>query len=227
VPNGATSPCTVFGADERTLREIQGSATACDAGAYQVAPPTLSAVSVSSAVSGTSITLTGTNLFYFTALTFGAGNVPGVVDSYSATSLTVVVPTLAIGSQPITVTNADGSATIAFAVPPPLLAVGGFSANVKKSRAALMLNCTVQPCMGTVTLTETLRKKIKKGKHTTVKIRTVVLGSASFDANPNSIFSATFKLSKAADRACKRAKKHPLTLTVTLVGGATTTRTIR
>jgi hypothetical protein len=227
VPNGAMSPCTIYTNDERTLPEIEGSATACDAGAYQVAPPTLTAISASSAVPGATVTLTGTNLFYFTSLTFGAGNVPANIDSRTATALIVTVPTLAIGSQPITVTNADGSATIAFSVPPPQIAISGFSAKVKKSRGVAELVCSVQACAGTVTLTETLRKRIKKGKHTSIKVKTVVLGSTNYSQNAGASFSATLKLSKAGDKAYKRAHKHPLTLTVTLTGGTSATLTVR
>lgn len=101
------------GNDQRGIPYVQAGKTVCDAGAYQVAPPTLSAVTPAGAEPGSTIQLTGTNLLYAIAA-FGPGNVSASVTSPSLTSLTLGMPVLAIGSQPITVTNADGSATVAF-----------------------------------------------------------------------------------------------------------------
>jgi hypothetical protein len=123
----AVSDCE--GYDERGLSQLQGSATDCDAGAYQYAPPTLSAVSPASTEPGGSgsIYLTGQNLNYATA-SFGF-NVAAKVDDAAATQLVLAIPSAALlplGSQPITVSNADGSATIGFtAIGPTIGSLGG------------------------------------------------------------------------------------------------------
>jgi hypothetical protein len=116
VPNGFLS----CGFDQRGIPYIQGAATDCDAGAYQVAPPTLSGVTPSSAEPGVALSLSGTNLLYATA-SFGTGDVAGTLSAPGLTSLTLGVPALTTGSQPITVTNADGSATIAFSLAGPTI----------------------------------------------------------------------------------------------------------
>jgi hypothetical protein len=112
VLNSLFGPCEIPGSDQRGLPTDSGEY--CDAGAYQVAPPTITGISTSNVEPGTSVTLTGTNLRYATSATFGAGNVAGTIDSQSLTSLTVTVPALGVGSQPVTVTNADGAASFAF-----------------------------------------------------------------------------------------------------------------
>jgi large repetitive protein len=102
--------------DQRGIPRLQAGTSACDAGAYQVAPPTLTAISSSSGEggSGSGASLTGTNLAVATTATFGASKTPGTITQQTSDSLTVTVPVLTVGSQPITVTNPDGSATIGF-----------------------------------------------------------------------------------------------------------------
>jgi hypothetical protein len=112
VLNSLFGPCEIPGTDQRGMPTDSGAY--CDAGAYQVAPPTITGISTSNVEPGTSVTLTGTNLVYTTSATFGAGNVAGTIDSQSLTSLTVTVPALSVGSEPVTVTNADGTASFAF-----------------------------------------------------------------------------------------------------------------
>lgn len=218
---GSSSACT--GDDQRDVPYVQGGAHACDAGAYQVAPPTLASVSAASAPSGTQITLTGTNLDNVTALTFGSAAAPAVIDGYNATTLTVTVPALAPGSQSITVTNLDGSATTAFSVPPPVITIDGFTAKPKKSKFTVQLSCTVEPCTGTITLTKSERRKVKQGKHKVWKTKTVVLAKNIYQLTPGASSTPTTDLSKSADKALKAARKHPLTLTVTLTDGTTAT----
>jgi large repetitive protein len=107
--------------DQRGVPYAQAGKSTCDAGAYQFAPPTLSAVSPAGGEPGSSIQLSGTNLLYATA-SFGAASVPATPSSPTLTSLTLAMPVLALGPQPITVTNADGSATIAFSSLGPVIA---------------------------------------------------------------------------------------------------------
>jgi hypothetical protein len=111
----------MYSPDERGVSEIVGSATTCDAGAYQVALPSLvSPASPASAEPGNSVTITGSNLFYG-SVTFGTAHVPGTVTISSNGSLTVLVPNITQGSQPITVTTPDGSATVPFTVNGPTI----------------------------------------------------------------------------------------------------------
>ncbi|MGH3266777.1 MAG: choice-of-anchor Q domain-containing protein, partial [Trebonia sp.] len=103
--------------DERGIPRAQTGASACSAGAYQFAPPTLSLVVPSSDEAGQAVTIAGSNLQY-ARVTFGSGDAPGTVASPSPTGLTATVPILSPGSQPITVTNADGSAQLPFTLLP-------------------------------------------------------------------------------------------------------------
>ncbi|MGH2888430.1 MAG: choice-of-anchor Q domain-containing protein, partial [Solirubrobacteraceae bacterium] len=99
--------------DERGMDRAQTRASACSAGAYQFAPPSLSLVVPSSDEAGRTVTIAGSNLQY-ALVTFGSGDAPGTVTSPSPTEITATVPILGPGSQPITVTNADGSAQLPF-----------------------------------------------------------------------------------------------------------------
>ncbi len=118
VPTGTTltgeSSAFCSGSDQRGMARTQAGASSCDAGAYQVAPPSLSGTSSSSAEAGVGLTVSGTNLAFARAATFGASDTAGTITAQSATSLSVTVPSLSPGSQAITVTNPDGSAQLAF-----------------------------------------------------------------------------------------------------------------
>jgi hypothetical protein len=104
------------GNDQRGNPRLQPGASACDAGAYQVAPPVLSGVEPSMEEANLSLILLGTNLANVTAVTFGPSQAPGMITSRSATSLLVTIPSLVPGPQPITVVNLDGSAGSEFTV---------------------------------------------------------------------------------------------------------------
>ena len=113
---GEDGPVLCAGSDQRGIARSQPGASSCDAGAYQVAPPTLSTSSSSVAEAGVTLQLSGNNLSDVGTVTFGASAAAGTITSQSASSLSVVVPKIAPGSQTITVTNADGSAQLAFTV---------------------------------------------------------------------------------------------------------------
>lgn len=82
-------------------------------------PPTLpviSSISPSSGKVGNTVTITGTNLSGVTGIKFGTTNAP-TFTIVSATSVTVTVPTLSIGSTFIEVSNVNGTSNaIAFTV---------------------------------------------------------------------------------------------------------------
>jgi hypothetical protein len=112
--------------DQRGLSRAQGPLATnpdCDAGAYQIAPPTLSAISTAEAEPGTALTLTGTNLDFATAA-FGA--TPATVTAQSDSSLTVTVPPLSVGPESVTVSNADGTASFAFNLSGPTITTTSF-----------------------------------------------------------------------------------------------------
>jgi hypothetical protein len=130
ITTGTYSLCALF--DERGIARTQPGATKCAAGAYQPGPPTLTGISAASAEPGTSITLSGSNLNYVTPVLFGGH--AGTVVSESASSVVVKVPALAVGSAPITVANADGTATIAFVATGPTITTTGLpSATASKA----------------------------------------------------------------------------------------------
>jgi hypothetical protein len=100
--------------DQRGVARDQGAATACDAGAYQYAPPIVASLSASTLEPGQTLTINGSRLAGVTTATFGAA--PATIDAQSNSSLTLTVPSVAAGSEPITLTNADDSAVVAFTV---------------------------------------------------------------------------------------------------------------
>jgi hypothetical protein len=116
VPASATALCAAGVFDQRDVPRLQPGASDCDAGAYQVAPPTLTSITTSATDPPASVTLTGTNLQAVTGVAFGTGNTAAAVTAQTSDSLTVAVPVLTAGSQPITVTSPDGTATIGFTV---------------------------------------------------------------------------------------------------------------
>jgi hypothetical protein len=115
VPAG-TADCIADAYDQRDVPFLQTGASSCDAGAYQVAQPTLTSITSSAAEPDELVTLTGTNLQGVTGVTFGTSDTAATIQSQTSDSLTVAVPMLTAGSQPITVTSPDGTATIGFTV---------------------------------------------------------------------------------------------------------------
>jgi hypothetical protein len=136
-PNGAL--CA--GADQRGVSRTQGPAGGCSAGAFQYAPPVVTGVSPRAALEpGLPATLTGYGFANVTSLTFGS--TPVALTGQSAGSLSFNVPlSLSLGSEPIGVTNPDGTTTTAFtAVGDPAIATatltpGQYSAAYSQSLA--------------------------------------------------------------------------------------------
>jgi hypothetical protein len=105
--------------DQRGVPKSQPGASHCDSGPYEIAPPIISSLSGSSAEPGSPITVAGTNLSIVSSVS--VGGTPATITAQSASALTFTVPALPTGSQPITLTDADGSAATAFSVAGPLI----------------------------------------------------------------------------------------------------------
>jgi hypothetical protein len=120
VPVGATVGTETFcsGSDQRGVPRAQGPAGACSAGAYQYAPPIVSGVSPRASLElGLPGTLIGYGLANGTIVKFGSTT--ATITSQSDGSLSFDVPlSLALGSQPITLTNPDGSTAVSFSTIP-------------------------------------------------------------------------------------------------------------
>jgi hypothetical protein len=116
IPAGATVASGPFcsGADQRGEPRAQGPAGACSAGAYQYAPPVVTGVSPTASVEpGLPVTLTGYGLLDVTSADFGS--TAATITSETAGSLSLEVPlSLALGSQPIALTNPDGHTVVSF-----------------------------------------------------------------------------------------------------------------
>jgi hypothetical protein len=223
------------GSDEEGVPRLQPGQESCDAGAYQVSgqsfPPNITAVSSASGAAGTSVTLTGTNLGYETTVTFGASNTAATITAQSATSITVIVPTLASGSQPITATNPDGHSTIAFSVPappPPLpaaISISSWSVELHKSSVQSDLSCANQACSGNLKVTSSLTKTIKEKHHRTKHVTiTTTIASGSYTLAAGASGEVTLRLTKHEKAVYKQlGKKHDLhlLLTVSVNGGST------
>jgi hypothetical protein len=101
------------GTDQRGVARTQGNAGTCSAGAYQYAPPVITALSSPALELGLPLTISGTGFANLSAASLGA--TPATITSQTNTSLTIAVPlSLPLGSQAITLTNSDGSANAAF-----------------------------------------------------------------------------------------------------------------
>ena len=102
------------GTDQRGEPRAQGAASACSAGAYQYAPPVVTGVSPTASVEpGLPVTLSGYGLVDVASAEFGS--TAATITSETAGSLSLEVPlSLSLGSQPITLTNADGSTLVSF-----------------------------------------------------------------------------------------------------------------
>jgi hypothetical protein len=121
VPSSATIPgdpnsgsfCSA--ADQRGMFRTQGPASDCSAGAYQFAPPVITGLSPRAALElGLPVTLSGYGFGDLSSVKFG-GTV-ATIGAETNTQVTVDVPlALPLGSQPITVVNADGATSTAFA----------------------------------------------------------------------------------------------------------------
>jgi negative regulator of sigma E activity len=119
VPTGTTltgdvSGAFCAGADQRGVARTQGPATACSAGAFQYAPPVVTGLSPRASLEpGLPVTLSGYGFANVTSVTFGG--TAATITAQSATSLSFNVPlSLSLGSQPINVTNPDGTTAASF-----------------------------------------------------------------------------------------------------------------
>lgn len=102
------------GAKNVVVTTPAGSHTATDAYAYVAGAPTISSISPTSGGEGggTTITLTGTNLFGTTSVTVG-GNACTNVSVLSGTKVTATVPPGAVGAaQAVAATNSAGTGTL-------------------------------------------------------------------------------------------------------------------
>lgn len=129
------------GDDQRGVSRTQGPAGGCSAGAFQYAPPVVTGVSPRAALEpGLPATLTGYGFANVTNVTFGS--TPVALTGQTADSLSFNVPlSLSLGSEPIGVTNPDGTTTTAFtavgspAIATATLAPGQYSAAYSQSLA--------------------------------------------------------------------------------------------
>ena len=76
------------------------------------------------------------------------------------------------------------------------------------SSGFLRVKCTGDSggvCRGTLTLKATAKVKVKKGRRTVVKKRTITVGTASYDLAVGGTTRLKVKLTSAGKRALKRA----------------------
>lgn len=115
-------------ADQRGVPRTQGPATACSAGAFQYAPPVVTGVSPRASLElGLPVTLSGYGFGNLTSVTIGA--VAPTLTSQSGAALAFNVPlSLSLGSQPVTLSNPDGTTVVTFsAVGSPSVATSTLS----------------------------------------------------------------------------------------------------
>jgi hypothetical protein len=110
---GTESQPFCSGTDQRGVPRA-GPGSACSAGAFQYAPPDVTSVGPPASVEpGLPVTLSGYGLVDVTSADFGS--TPATITSETADSLSLGVPlSLSLGSQPITLTNPDGSTVVSF-----------------------------------------------------------------------------------------------------------------
>ncbi len=130
----ATVPSLPLGSSNVT---VTVGANASNATAYAVAAPVLSAISPASGVAGSTVTLTGSNLGVSQgSSTVQFGSVAATVTSWSNTSVSATVPTLAAGAYNVIVTvggNASNAEpfTVTTGPPQPVVSIdsGGVGAS--------------------------------------------------------------------------------------------------
>jgi|GEM_PF-3384321 len=130
------------GDDARGVPYLQGSAAACDAGAFQYAPPVITGVSPGTGLptGGTAVTLSGSGFTLVSAATVGAQTAT-IEPGGSDTSLDLETPPGATGPAALTLYNDDSSV----------------STTITYVAASLTLaTAPSPPVAGTVTLTETV-----------------------------------------------------------------------
>lgn len=100
--------------DQRGVARTQGPAAACSAGAFQYAPPVATSLAPRPSLElGLPATVSGYGLADVSAVSVGA--TAATITAQSATQISFTIPlALALGSEPITLTNPDGSAQVAF-----------------------------------------------------------------------------------------------------------------
>jgi hypothetical protein len=104
------TPGTVSIADTPSADGVGVFATPSDTTTVQVEAPTVTSLHPASGplAAGTVVTITGTNLFAATSVTFGAGH-PATAVSCTATSCTVTAPAGTVGTVDVRVTTAGGT----------------------------------------------------------------------------------------------------------------------
>ncbi|HEV3312348.1 MAG TPA: IPT/TIG domain-containing protein, partial [Chloroflexota bacterium] len=104
------------GHDQRGVPRQQGSASHCDAGAYQFAPPVITGISPARGVPGTEVAIRGYG-YDFLSLRFGNAS-PGF-SVRNDVRITVATPKLGKGQYVISITNPDGKTSTKFQVLKP------------------------------------------------------------------------------------------------------------
>jgi hypothetical protein len=114
IPDDPESGAFCAGSDQRGVPRSEGPASGCSAGAFQFSPPVIASLSPRSALElGLAVTISGYGFGDVTSARFGT--LAATITSQTNTSIALDVPlALSLGSQPITLANADGSASTAF-----------------------------------------------------------------------------------------------------------------
>jgi hypothetical protein len=115
----------------------------------------------------------------------------------------------------------------------PVIAIGATHIARSHKKAAVTLSCTVAACSGEVELTASFKVKVVV-KATSVaastELKTFVLGKASYSIAAGAGTTVSLKLSSLARSALRKASRHkPLhaTVSATLTGGTTVTKSVR
>jgi len=237
VPTGTTltgeSHAFCSGDDQRGVPRTQGSATHCDSGAYQYAPPIFTTTSLPAGQVGVAYSSTLAASDTFTPLTFAlvSGSLPpglslssaGVISGTptSATSATVGVQ----ASDPYGVTSGTDTLSINIAAAPvstppkPVIALESSTVKLKHGKLPASISCSAAPCSGDASLTESVKVKVKH--HT--KTETVTLASASYSLTTGQTATVKLSLTAKGRHALANVSKHHLheTLIATVTGGTT------
>ena len=161
-----TTPSGSAGTKNVVITTAGGSVTAGSAFTYVVPAPTYTLLSPTSGTTagGTSVTIVGTNLSSATSVTVGGGT--AIINSNSATAITITTPSGSAGAKDVVITTAGGSVTAGSAftyLSPGLTPIfdtptrtsGGFSVSITNFDATYTwTNLTVSAGSVAVTSTE-------------------------------------------------------------------------
>ena len=146
----------------------------------------------------------------------------------------VIYAVTSTGVREVGKATVNGTVTVTFTNDPVFLVASVPKITVSSkgvlSHATLpvKLSCVAAPCNGTVSLTESVTVRVKRGKKAHTEKKTLVLGSVAYHVAAGHQTTVKLKVNSLGRKTLARVAHHSLreTLSATVVGGSPVSRTI-